>query len=650
MRSALATLSSALLLALGCHPLVEPGHQEDPTLPTGSIVLPPPSVTALESQDRVSLWLDRELARGERVEWLDHEGRWQPLGRSGQVWLHDAPAQAYRWRGPEDEVVVRPQRGQLFFERPEAPLLQAPGDLVWRGMSWDGPRLDSLELALAIQREQDGAWLVVDAAGPNWTEEAQPCSSFGPGQLPEQVELIWYAEADTPSVDWFTVSLMVVYEGRTWVIAQAQDEVMELGRHTAWGDFHNHTNLSFDGCEDTEDFCTPRGELPGSDLFEQAASVGLDFLALTDHAEWSTWENLQTGARQDIYEATLALATEAEGGPVMPIVGMEWTGAYDTGRGAEAGGHRTVIFEDLEPCEDYWVGAGIRGESKAEWGIEHYSRRGRFAETPDALVAAHEEADGTCGETRRLSWFHHPALKPPRPVDWNLDLNHLGDSVVEIHSEHGSSECYDVLLDGCDWQVNLDRHVGKGAVQVALQAGHVLGFVGGTDNHEARPGSLDDGPGPIASSHDENGDGFIEPYHLLHSPGAVSGVMVAGPSLTRGALFDAIEARSTVAATFIVEDLRVAALGRDGRLYLPGSEIPADASPLRLMVEIADDRIDLWNIQLLDPWNDIHAQVDEPTLDMDIDIAPGEVRYLRVRAYSGGEEHRVWVSPFFGVE
>ena len=331
-------------------------------------------------------------------------------------------------------------------------------------------------------------------------------------------------------------------------------------------------------------------------------------------------------------------------------MGFEWTGSYQNEEGRDSGGHRTVIFEDLAPCADYWIGAGIRTEIKDIWGVEGYTRREEFVLTPHSLIVAHELADSECGPTRRLSWFHHPALYPPRPVDWSLGINRLGDRLVEIHSEHGSSECWDPFQDGCEWRINGERFTSKGSVQVALQHGYQLGFVGATDNHEARPGSVRNGAGPIASNYDENGDGLVDPSHQMHSAGAVSGVLFAGDTVSRSALFDGLEARNTVAASFMVDSLRVAAIGQDGVVYLPGDAVPADASPLHLMLELEDDRIDLWTVQLLDPWNDLHARVEEPQLDMDMDMAPGEVRYIRVRAWNGGIEHRIWISPFFGIE
>ena len=383
----------------------------------------------------------------------------------------------------------------------------------------------------------------------------------------------------------------------------------------------------------------------------QAEQAGLEFLALTDHAEWETYINLEHDYTLNIWEKTLELAARAEGGPVLPVVAFEWTGAYENKDGENIGGHRIVYFEDLDPCEEFWKSAGEREQAKSAWGLESYTLRSRAAGKPQVLVEALEATAEICGATRWLSWFHHTAYSPPRPVAWSEDVNRmLNDSVVEILSEHGSSECYDTTLEGSRWNVNMDRWAGKGSVQEALQVGLHLGFVGGTDNHEARPGSVEDGAGPIASYYDENGDGYEDPYHFMTAPGSITGVLYAGAELDRPALFDGIEARNTVAATWLFDEVRVVAVGQDGEVYLPGSEVPAIASPLRLVVEIGEEVMDTWQILLLDPWNNVHAMAEERRLDTDIDLAPGDARYLRVDAWSDKVQHRLWVSPFFGVE
>jgi hypothetical protein len=236
-------------------------------------------------------------------------------------------------------------------------------------------------------------------------------------------------------------------------------------------------------------------------------------------------------------------------------------------------------------------------------------------------------------------------------VDWTQELNsQLGDRLVEIHSEHGSSECVDPAADGCAWGVNAERHVPWGAVQAAWRQGLRLGLVGGTDNHEGRPGSLEDGPGVIASARDDDGDGVPELWHELHCGGSVTGAFYAGEDLDRPALFDALEARSTAVASWIPLALRAGAVGQDGRVYLPGAEIPAAASPLHLLLEVEEPEAEAWRVQLLDPWNRTWLEAGEPRLDASFELPEGELRYLRVTAWIGGEEQRLWTSPFFGAD
>jgi hypothetical protein len=82
---------------------------------------------------------------------------------------------------------------------------------------------------------------------------------------------------------------------------------------------------------------------------------------------------------------------------------------------------------------------------------------------------------------------------------WNLVENTpLREHLVEISSEHGVGECVDPNAADCAWRVNSSvEYVPEGAVQNALGLGHRLGFLAGTDSHDARPGSVDDGPGLV---------------------------------------------------------------------------------------------------------------------------------------------------------
>src|SRR5687768_2247265 len=70
----------------------------------------------------------------------------------------------------------------------------------------------------------------------------------------------------------------------------------------AWGDVHNHTNLSQDGCEDSEAACGPDSFLPGEAVFANAQANGLDFAAMTDHAEFSRYQRDADAVDLDVWD------------------------------------------------------------------------------------------------------------------------------------------------------------------------------------------------------------------------------------------------------------------------------------------------------------------------------------------------------------
>jgi hypothetical protein len=255
------------------------------------------------------------------------------------------------------------------------------------------------------------------------------------------------------------------------------------------------------------------------------------------------------------------------------------------------------------------------------------------------MEAARAEPD--CAGTRYASWFHHPAYSQPSLVDWALETNHNPyDRVVEIASSHGSSECVDLEAEGCDFLVNTPRYDNAGAVQRALQLGYRLGFVGGTDNHEGRPELVGETtPGAVANFWDADGDGQNDDVRRQFAQGALTGVFIDGP-LTRGALLDAIEARHTLATTWLVDGLRLHATDEHGQMWIPGDDVPAGT--LIVTFALTDARVEEFWAEVVDP------MTGDKSRDLTFTLESGDVRYVRVRAWIDGTEHRLWASPWFG--
>jgi hypothetical protein len=642
-----------LVLFMGNHACIRfsPPTPNDPEGVT--VETDPPLLQALQGEGFVVIWTDRDLGWGEELLRVGADGSLEPMGERGHLWVDYGDAKAYRWQGSGESVDAIP--GRLSLELLDDPGLELAnrGDALMRTLASTGADLYGLPLALVVERDGE-AWLDPRCEDelPCWRDEPTWWDRWEQGDLPAELGVAWWAELEQPALTDIELRLELLRNEVGFTLASSDTQILETGRRVLWGDVHSHTNLSYDACEDPERECRPVGDRPGSELFSVAEEVGLDFVVLTDHAEFDQYSNLEHGYVMDIHDETLRMVAQADGGPVIPIVGYEWTGVYnfyddEQGRMVKGGGHRTVIFDGLEPCVDYWVGAARFGSFKNELGYELYRDRDTIAGAPDGLLAHLAQADETCEPVRHLSWFHHPGLDVPRTVDWDRDVHReLGDRVVEIYSEHGSSECFDMTAEGCDFSVPADLHAGSGSVQEALSMGYQLGFVGGTDSHDARPGSLDDGASYVAG-----GAGVADgEYHLHYATGGVTGALSAGEAPGRVAIVDAIEDRNTVAASWMFDELRIAALGQDGVAYLPGDDVPAAASPLRLRVEIEDEAVQSWMIEVVDPDNAIHLQVEQSELDELLDLSEGDVRYLRVRAWTQEREHRLWASPFFGVE
>lgn len=422
------------------------------------------------------------------------------------------------------------------------------------------------------------------------------------------------------------------------------DTAAPVGRWV-WGDLHAHSRWSFDGCEVAAD-CSPLGELPAEQFLVQAAAEGLDFVALTDHAEVSTFfpEGLD-GPAHDIWAGQQAVLAQDHG--VLGVLGYEWTWQTTLERdGHPVGGHRTVLLSDPAACgqarvrADNPVSGTIQVESDGTW----YDQGGVVtAPSPAALWAALDAASDACGDLRWLSFAHHTAVRSPQPTDWRLpDNTPVHERLVEIYSEHGSGECVDLDAPGCGWRVNpAVAHVPDGAVQTALALGHRLGFLAGTDPHDARPGSLADGPGPVGYWNQITGS----PDPLAgFAPGGLSAVWVRG-ALTADSLFDGLEARATLATSGPRPETLVLGLqDAAGNDWPPGAAVVASDGPFTVIVGGLDAALASVSAGGLTTRGDVTVDQD---LRFSWDPAPGDWLYLRLRVGAGDAEERLWASPWW---
>jgi hypothetical protein len=423
-----------------------------------------------------------------------------------------------------------------------------------------------------------------------------------------------------------------------------------------WGDLHAHSGWSYDGCEDPDAGCAARGLLPGEDLLSGIEAADLDFVALTDHAEADLYlPQGEGGAEFGVWDGQAEAVLQAQATGRLVLLGFEWSG-FRSGleAGHAKGSHRTVLLSDPTACEDYrvpgWELTG--GQSVQDLGSAVYTQeRSDFvAETPLELWAALEAAALLCDPVSWTSFAHHSAYAVPQQTDWGASENEpFEEQVVEIYSEHGSSECIDLDQESCDWRINeTNGYVEVGSIQAALGRGFRLGFVAGSDSHDARPGSIEDGPGPVGHWEDTDDDGKLDSVMWQFTSGGLTGVWLKG-ELSAESLLEAIDSRQTIASSGIRPLLKLDAKGRSGERFLMGESIPSSALPLTLSAwtVIAD-----WEGQVIyeriGPGGVIEDSQDGESFAGVWDPQEASWTYLRIRYISpDGTEERVWISPWF---
>src|SRR5262249_55023165 len=150
------------------------------------------------------------------------------------------------------------------------------------------------------------------------------------------------------------------------------------------------------------------------------------------------------------------------------------------------------------------------------------------------------------------------------------------------------------------------------------------------------PGRLEDGGGSVRDLTSPNDD---SPALEQFTNGTLTGVLTYDEAFHRGSLFDALEARHTVVASWPAHDLVIYATAADGARYLPGDDVPQAAMPLTLTVRLDDPDMQGVRVEVIDPFevelpNNTPLSPADPTLS----IPTGEARYIRIRAFQGDVE------------
>ena len=258
-----------------------------------------------------------------------------------------------------------------------------------------------------------------------------------------------------------------------------QGRWLRPGKQILFGDLHVHTTYSADAFYISLPLMGGEGARPPADACDYARYCsGLDFFALTDHAEALTprrWqESIESIRRCD------ALAGDPQDPDIVPLMGFEWTQVGTTPENHY--GHKNVIYrglgDDQLPPRPIRAG-GLTARSMKGFGgvsvfgvltvpIREWSQRqpylnlGRYALEGAMVDACSEDVDTRdlpvdCKESAatpealfaKLERWGHERMVIPHGTTWGFytppgyEYRPQGNEpLVEVFSGHGNSEEY----------------------------------------------------------------------------------------------------------------------------------------------------------------------------------------------------------------
>ncbi|MDY6795676.1 MAG: DUF3604 domain-containing protein [Actinomycetota bacterium] len=234
------------------------------------------------------------------------------------------------------------------------------------------------------------------------------------------------------------------------------------GPRLFWGDIHVHTVL----CD---------GAMEPGEFYRHARDVqGLDFAAITTH---DTMERIEPSGREEEWELAIELRDMFnQSGGFAVFLGYEWSDHKQ--------GHRGVFFAPDD--EDSRIYGFLDPRSDTQDKLR------KVLGEHEAIVIPHHTA------WRRIffvpwNWAKFLNMKIPQPYQW-WEPGDEQQRLVEIYSDHGSSELYDSAFpithgkpdswfprflsdDRCDPGIG-------NYVQEALAGGLRLGIIAGSDRHD----------------------------------------------------------------------------------------------------------------------------------------------------------------------